>query len=314
MLVYTPAQVTQTVDEYYYWNPGTSRTQTITLNETPQSGFQVVIGSTKLKSTDYTLNGRTLTLDPTESALYATANLGDSITISYTGAVLHERGEPVYTCTGNTCTEDTYTAGTPVLTLGDEPILYTGGQQAYYATDDPVEVTQAADRLTVTGPSTGTGPMTGDIVYYGLASVTLKLGGQANQPNSVNQVTIDDQHVTAQNSNVAPTTTIDTNGGNDEVAVQAITSATTIQGGLGTNTVYVGSEAGIWPSAGGFTDVKGNANLIDATLTVNGGTDGTDTVTVDDTTDSASNNGVLSSSQLGGIFGTTTAMLDYSGL
>jgi hypothetical protein len=61
-----------------------------------------------------------------------------------------------------------------------------------------------------------------------------------------------------------------------------------------------------------FLNVLGNANSILAGLTINGG-DGTDTVTVDDTADGDANTGLLSSTQIMGIFG-TGGVVTYSGL
>ena len=290
VIKYTSSQTTQTVNESNYWNP-TGHSQTITLNETPTSGFKAVIGGTTLTlGTDYTLSGRSLTITTTKAL-----TVGASIGISYVGAVLHQRGEPEYTCTQTACTELTYKGTERALTVGNEPILYTGGQQVFYTAADPKQVGQAADQLTISGP----GGLTGDIVYFGLSSVTVELGNEADD------VTIDD----AVNQGA---TTIQTAGGNDQVAVRQIVGPTTIQTGDGNNTVNVGSEAGFWPSLG-FTDVKGNGNEIASILDVQAG-NGVDTVNIDDTTDTAPNIGWLTSTQVGGIFKKMAAAVDYSGL
>ena len=129
---------------------------------------------------DYTLTGSTLYASA-RSSRPAHRPGSSRITITYTGAVLHSRGEPVYnvcsgTRTSNTCVEQTYTAGSAVLTLGSEPVLYTGGEQAYYSTTDPVLVPVQENRITVSG----TGGLPDDVIYSGLASVTVQLGGGAN--------------------------------------------------------------------------------------------------------------------------------------
>ena len=303
LIVYTSSQTTQTVDESYYWNPsGSPPTQTIHLNEVPISGFTVAVGTTTLTTADYTLSGSTLALHPTESGLKSSTSFGDSIAIAYVGAVLHARGEPVYTCNvgANTCTQVFYTVGSPVLTLGDEPVLYTGGQQAYYTNAQPIQLATPESHITVA--STTGGGMAGDIIYSGLSAVNLSLG------SGNDLVTVVTTHT--------GTTTINTGSGNDEVAVRSINGATAVLTGGGSDTIDVGTEAGYWPTVGQFTDVKGNANSIDAQLTIDGGTGaGTDmdTVTVDDTTDSAANTAVLMSSMLTGIFG-TGGLLDYFNL
>ena len=50
----------------------------------------------------------------------------------------------------------------------------------------------------------------------------------------------------------------------------------TLNSGDGNDTVAVGSEAGFWPTLGGLTNFKGDANEIRAQLTIDGGA-GSDT-------------------------------------
>src|SRR5262249_8031463 len=200
-------------------------------------------------------------------------------------------------------------AVTPKLTFGDDPInepsLYRGGEQAYYSTADPKQQKADVRRITVTGSG-----IPGDIIYTGLASVSLSLG------SGNDLVTVETTHTGS--------TSISTGGGNDRVAVRDTHGATSVFTGDGNDTVYVGSEAGLWhttqvPSvtadANGnkFLNVLGDANEIRAALTVDGG-DGTDVVTVDDTKDTASNIGLLTSTQLMGIFGTGGVLEEYSNL
>ncbi|HVP75979.1 MAG TPA: hypothetical protein VMS63_08155, partial [Gaiellaceae bacterium] len=282
-------------------------------------------GTTTLAAADYTLTGSTLVLHPQESALLGPLTgpnsvVGESITIAYTGAVLHSRGEPVYnvcsgTRTSNTCVAQKYAQGTPVLTLGNEPVLYTGGQQAYYSAADPVLVPVQENRITISG----TGGLADDVIYSGLASVSVHLGGGAN-------------HVTVDTTPAGPTsrgtggnasgnavitshtglTTITTLGGADQFAIPAIEGAVTLSTGGGNDTVAVGSEAGFYPTISGLWNGKGDANEIYGNLTIDGG-DGSDTVTVDDTQDSTPNIGVLSSTRLLGIFG-SGGYVTYSNL
>ena len=151
--------------------------------------------------------------------------------------------------------------------------------------------------------------MTGQILYAGLASVTLSLG------SGNDLVTIQSTH--------DGTTAVNTGAGNDRVAVQAVSGATNINSGTGDDTIYVGSGAGLWHTtqvpavpadANGnkFLNVQGDANAIQGEVSIDGG-DGSDVVTVDDTQDAAPNTGLLTSDQIMGIFG-TGGLVDYSNL
>ena len=98
-------------------------------------------------------------------------------------------------------------------------------------------------------------------------------------------------------------TTIRTRGGDDHVAVRSIDGATTIDSGAGNDAIDVGSAAGQWnvgtydaPELA-FRNDRGTLNLIQAALTIHAGS-GTDTLTVDDRADGASNVGVLTSNSL----------------
>ena len=103
------------------------------------------------------------------------------------------------------------------------------------------------NRITISG----TGGLADDVIYSGLASVSINLGGGANH------VTVDTTPFAAiargtggnASGNAVITshtglTTITTLGGNDEFAVPAIEGAVTLHSGTGNDTVAVGSEAG----------------------------------------------------------------------
>ena len=293
VVTYTAGVATETKHESYYYVPPATGHQSILLGTTPVTGpaVQVSIGGVILApNVDFTISGHTLTI-LRSSGLTG----GAQILVTYVGPVLHGRGDPVWVqaTTGTGYVEATYSGGQPVLTLGNEPLLYRGGEQDYYSTTDHVQVAQTVNRLTVTG----TGGLPADILYGGLGSVSLSLG------SGNDLVTVAATHTGS--------TTIDTGAGNDRVAVRSISGATTVLTSGGNDTVYVGSEAGQWP--GGFTNVRGNANGIAAALVVDGGT-GTDVVTVDDTFDTTNNNGTLTSSLLSGIFGGVGGTLGYSNL
>ena len=91
---------------------------------------------------------------------------GNNVTVTYTGPLLHPRGEQVLKLSVGAWIPDLYPAGTtaPVLTLGDEPLLYSGGEQVFYSTADARTIATPVNRLTVTG---ATGGMPADITYTG---------------------------------------------------------------------------------------------------------------------------------------------------
>jgi Ca2+-binding RTX toxin-like protein/Ca2+-binding EF-hand superfamily protein len=98
--------------------------------------------------------------------------------------------------------------------------------------------------------------------------------------------------------------------GGDTFNVQSTSVLTTVNTGTGSsaNTVKVGSLA---PFTGG------NVNSIAAKLVVNGESSGNDTLNVDDTGDSTSNDGTLTSSRITGLGmggGDTTKGIQYSGV
>ena len=61
--------------------------------------------------------------------------------------------------------------------LGNEPMLFGGGEQLYYLTSDPQQVVQDEQRILVKG----VGGMPGSIHYFGIDDVNLFLGGGARQ-------------------------------------------------------------------------------------------------------------------------------------
>src|SRR5262249_47679730 len=156
---------------------------------------------------------------------------------------------------------------------------------AYYTNADPVQVKKPADQLTISDM------LNGDIVYFGLSQVTIKLGDGGNT------VTIDDGVNTG-------TTTIQTGDGNDNIAVRRTNGSLTLNTGAGTDTIDVGSWAGFWNGTLtnpvgttvrnaadlGHTNANGTgtsqialpgANGIVGTLTIDGGTQA-DTVNIED--------------------------------
>ena len=152
VIVYSSANDKHNVREAFYWIPSAD-TMSITINQVPSSLFKVVMGGlTLVNNVDYTLVGRTLTINNT--ATTRSIATGSSIAITYVAQVLHSRGEPAYNiCSGNTCTPVLYGAGVNMLTLGNEPKLYTGGQQLVYDASDPRLLAKPATQLTITAPA-----------------------------------------------------------------------------------------------------------------------------------------------------------------
>jgi len=93
--------------------------------------------------------------------------------------------------------------------------------------------------------------------------------------------------------------------------VRQIAGATTIQTGDGTDTVDVGSEAGFWPTLG-FTASRATAMRSARSSTSRAAPAPTPSTSRHER--HAPNTGWLTSNQVGGIFKTMTAYVDYSGL
>ena len=292
LIVYTAQTASEDKQAIYYY---TGSGQRLTLAAPATGNLVVMFGTTQLTTSDYTLT-TTNTSTPTGtvpvSALTlspsATFALGTTITITYTGPVLHASGDPVYTFNGTNWVQERYAGGEPALTTGAGAVFYRGGEQAYYTTADPVQTPLTLQRITVTGAQ----GMPGDIIYTGLSAVTLKLG-------SGNDL------VTVQSTHTG-TTDIQTGAGNDEVAIRAINGPTTVETGAGSDTVDVGSEAGLWldntTHQSSFTDFNGTLAGITSSLTVDGGAATTgDQLNVDETGDTVGRTGTLTSTQISGL-------------
>ncbi|MDE3068412.1 MAG: hypothetical protein KGJ60_12810, partial [Verrucomicrobiota bacterium] len=105
--------------------------------------------------------------------------------------------------------------------------------------------------------------------------------------------------------NTSTTTTVNGGSGSDTFNIQAISSAVTINLGSGTNTVNVGTLAP--------TESGGTLNSIQALLTVNGSSGGTNTLYLDDSGDNSAATATLAASSLAGVLG-AGGSLDYSGI
>ena len=221
--------------------------------------------------------------DQNNVVLYTAATIKDS----RGRTKYHRRGEPVFTLQNGTWAPATYTASDPKRYLGNEPVLYLGGEPVFASSSQPVQTTENPHRITL-GPAMG-----GDILFDKLEDTSILLG------NGADLFTILGTH--------DGTTSLGTGGGNDRIAVRAISGATTIQSGSGNDTIGVGSFAGLWetsPNVFQFLNVNGKANDINALLTIDGGSQGTtDQLTVDDTGDSLANVGDLTFERITGIFG-----------
>ena len=251
-------------------------------------------------------NGEVWSIDLTGSDVA----YGDGIVVSYTVqasdlaaadpiASIASRLAPLITATG------LYNASS----AGDRLTIAPHGSSLYTASLATTGSGTATCSSGAAEPCTPAGGAAGDFLYTGIASVSLSLGSG-------------DDLVTVVTTNTA-STSVSTGAGDDRVAVRDIEGSTTVSTGGGDDTIYVGTEAGLWHTtqaptvtadANGdkFLNILGDANSIRAVLSIDGGA-GDDTVAVDDTRDGAPNMGILSSTQIMGIFG-TGGLVDYSGL
>ena len=296
LIVYTAVQTTKTWVERFFYDPSTGAIsgspQTITLATAPinPATLSVVIDGRVLAASEFLLTGRTLVVTPV-----AGTRVGASLKVTYAGHQLHGRGDTVYVETTPGAGDwhpALHAATDPVLALGNEALLWRGGEQSYSSIADTVQDATPVSHVSIRG----TDGMPGDVVSIGVA-VEITLGSGAD-------------HVTVMET-LATTTSIDTAGGIDTVAVRSISGDTTVSTGDGADTVAVGSWAGFWP--GGFQNAPGVANGFHAHLHVDGqGPTAGDTLDVEDSADAAPNTGVLSSTALIGIFG-AGGSLGYGG-
>ena len=250
-------------------------TGTIKLQTAPISGLKVFVAG--VLTTSFTIDGSELTLTGAFEA-------GNRVVVEYKGARLHRRGEPIYFRPNPIADPGFWIAATHTGTddkflLGNEPMLFNGGEQLYYLTSDPKQVVQAEQRIL----AKGVGGMPGSIHYFGIDDVNLFLGAGHDK------VTIATTHT--------GTTDVDTAGGDDQVAIRTISGDTSVSTGTGNDAISVGSEAGFFPA---LISANGTVDDIGALLTVNGGT-GIDALRLDDTDDESGDTGTLTLNTIRGL-------------
>ncbi|MDG1364062.1 MAG: hypothetical protein P8Q54_11370, partial [Akkermansiaceae bacterium] len=107
---------------------------------------------------------------------------------------------------------------------------------------------------------------------------------------------------TILSTDATTTTTLNSDGGNDIINLRSISGTTIVNSGNGADTINVGSNAR-GTSGNSTNNRNGTINGITRLLTVNGGGTGSerDRITVDDTADIESNDGVLTANRLTGL-------------
>ncbi|MEY2518221.1 MAG: large repetitive protein, partial [bacterium] len=316
--LHTAATIAPVKRQAFTFRPDAAGKQAFTLELAPRTdlgAITVLFNGVALTSSQYTLTTVTKTVSPRGATPWTTAieTSGDAalgsrtvvtyvltvdpagtpatgrVEVSYRGQKVHARGEPkyVFSAAQNQWVQQTYAGGEARFTLGNEALLRFGGEQTYFTAEDVVQTDELRYRITIAGPL-GSGAVA-EIQHYGVEQVELDLGAG----NDI--VTVVQTHDGA--------TTIRTHGGDDHVAVRSIDGATTIDAGAGNDAIDVGSAAGQWNVGSydapelAFRNDRGTLNLIHASLTIHGGS-GTDTLTVDDRADGASNVGILTSNSL----------------
>ncbi|MDA1231018.1 MAG: hypothetical protein O2856_09610, partial [Planctomycetota bacterium] len=173
-----------------------------------------------------------------------------------------------------------YGLGMPGATATGKGITYSDASHVFQSLN--INLGERADNLTVlsTNAATTTTVNAGggdDIVNVTSTSSNTTINGDAGADG----ITIDSSNAT-----------LTVNGGseNDTINIHAVSASAVVHTGTGTNTVNVGSAS--LPAAG-------NVNAINGLLSVTGG--GTDTLNVNDTSDSADNTFLLTTSRLTGL-------------
>src|SRR5206468_1048232 len=99
---------------------------------------------------------------------------------------------------------------------------------------------------------------------------------------------------TIESTAAGTNTVLNTGGGADTIAVKATSAPTTINSGDANDVINVGSLASL------TTNTGGTLNAILGALVINGGA-GTNSLTLDETGDTAANSGTLTSTQVTGL-------------
>ena len=227
-------------------------------------------------------------------------------------AITQLRGAPIFDFIGGQWTERTITRAqqnnlTVQRYLGNEALIYFGGEQAYNSASDAILEEQVVTRISGLG-------IPGDI-FYTNGIFPDASGNRVVDQNDVFEINLGDGDDTFT-LNFTPSSPfeLNTGAGNDRVAVRATEGQTTLNLGEGDDLVAVGSQAGLWetstlsgrrpsfeptPNDSEFINYLGNLNDINGSVLVNGGS-GVDRVTIDETRETVGNSGELTDTLLRG--------------
>ncbi|MDP7307506.1 MAG: hypothetical protein QF405_07665, partial [Roseibacillus sp.] len=225
--------------------------------------------------------------------------------------LIHARGAPVFASNssdGLTITLEQSNALTPQRYAGNEAQIWFGGEQVYYESDDPVVDGQGVQRISDLG-------IPGQI-YFANGIFPQLGGGDVVDPDDVLRIRLGDgDDAFTIYETPASGLVVDTGDGEDRIGVRRAEGDATLNIGAGDDLVAIGSQAGFWdiaftegerpayrplPAHAAFINAQGSLDLIDATVTVNGG-EGSDQVILDDTLDSDGAAGEMTSAALTGL-------------
>ncbi len=298
----------QATSETFTFTAAPGGSQTFRLMHTPQPYVTATLAGVALSLSEFTVSGTTVTV-----TLPTSTNQGEQLVVTYREfATDHARGEPVFVMRGKAWVIPGYQNGDPVLSLGNAPVTYFGGEPAYFTTADPVQAATDFHDVTFAGDSGG---MPGVIDFRGVGTVVIATG-TGNDTFTVVGTGLDSAFSPI---GVDPISlTLNTGSGVNQVAVRSVAGPTTIGLGAGDATVDVGSMAGLWstnPRGGtlSFLNVNGSLTGIAAALSIVGGS-GNDAVNVDDNGDPMPRNGFLDASSVTTTVTTTSTTTDVNGV
>ena len=228
-------------------------------------------------------------------------------------AIKHLRGAPVFDPLNSQWVERTITRAqqnelTVQRYLGNEALIYFGGEQAYNSATDAILEKQVVTRISGLG-------IPGDIFYTNGIFPNADGNRVVDQDDTFEINLGDGDDTFTLNFTPSSPFTLNTGAGDDRVAVRATEGQATLNLGSGDDLVAVGSQSGLWettPIASGerasfeptiensqFINYLGNLNAITGSVLVNGGS-GSDRVTIDETGETVTNTGTLTRTQLEG--------------
>ncbi|MGH2899402.1 MAG: hypothetical protein ACRDMZ_12060, partial [Solirubrobacteraceae bacterium] len=177
-LLYTEETIGRNISEAFSFTATSS--QTFQLAQDFIGGYIAVkLAGTAIATFQVNEQLNTVTLTPGGTVVQ-----GSQVIITYRIALKnHARGEQVYALEDGEFEEQKYTGdgNEPRLNLGNEPMRYAGGEQAYYTATDPVRELTEVHRLLINATTLPVDADPGELLFRNAGTLNVSLGGGDDQ-------------------------------------------------------------------------------------------------------------------------------------